>query len=244
MDPKTPLPTPAGPAAPASKETKKLCGHTINGGCHFGEKCALYHPVDVEDAKKAYAAMGDKKSLNICGFFPNCTRPGCTFLHVAVHPRAAANPSAPRLPPTARTPARPAMMGAGAPRKDAAGRREPRREPRKDAAPRGKTLARAKDEPEAIRVLHRLRGKVNALDKAQTAYQTLAAALGSAEAAEKAELAKKMQAEILATLLQLGEGIDSYLLELGQKVPTEADEPDAEPDADSAEEELNPDESL
>jgi hypothetical protein len=93
--------------------TRKVCGHVFNGGCNYGGKCNNYHPVDPEGAKKTYEAM-TIKSLNLCGFYPQCKRLDCTYLHVEVHekPGASAPAAGPRAPPKSTTPARPGRAAA------------------------------------------------------------------------------------------------------------------------------------
>ena len=66
-----------------------------------------------------------------------------------------------------------------------------------------------------LAVLQKLRGKVCALDNAEKAFQTLVTALGSADAAEKAKVARSMQDAVYETLVGVGRSMDEYLVALG-----------------------------
>jgi hypothetical protein len=223
------------PTKPAAK-TSKLCSHALNGGCHFGAQCQQEHPRDVEAAK---LEQSTKKTLNLCGFFNSpsgCTRPGCTFLHVALVPKSAPAKAAsskappkgdPRIPPSGKTPSRPAQKGA----REKKERAEPRRG-KGSAEPR-------REEPEAFRELHRTRGKINTLRKVAESFRTLHAQLPGGGFLEKAEQADAMLAEITEKVKLFNSGIDQYLIELGQKVDEDdgvvsVDDPDTdgEPDVD------------
>lgn len=83
-----------------------------------------------------------------------------------------------------------------------------------------------KEEPAAFRVLHQLRGKVNAIHKAEAGCRLVATTLYGPTAdvmAAKAEQAGAMQAEILEKLTELGRAMDAYIVELGAQVPPEED---------------------
>lgn len=207
--------------------TKKLCGHAVTGECHFGNKCANYHPVNSAEARATYSAM-KTKTLNLCGFHPNCTAKDCTFLHVSVQAKETDGAVAPRgrAPPTGDTPLRPAVPrptarsrggGAGAHRDRARGA------PRADA--RG---AAHSDEPEAFIMLNKIRGKFNALVKAEDAFRTLADKLNSPDAREKMKLAKEMQIAVTEAINSLGGSIDGYLKELGTMADDDAADESAE----------------
>lgn len=217
------------PTKPAAK-TSKLCPHALNGGCHFGAQCHQEHPRDVEAAK---LEQSTKKTLNLCGFFASpsgCTKPGCTFLHVALAPKATASGPSPSLvamlpksgarpgrqaPPTGATPSRPAQKGAPRERKERGPPRE-RRGGKGPAEPRREE--RKVDEPEAFRLLHCTRGKLNTLRKVAESYRTLHSQLPGGGFLEKAEQVDAMLAEITEKVKLFNSGIDQYIVELGQKV--------------------------
>jgi len=239
--------TSSTPASPANR-TLKLCSHAINGGCRLGDACPNVHPLDPGTAR---AEFDVKKTLNLCGFYPDCARPGCTFLHVAPAPRTAAPAPLTRAPPAGKTPSRtsagpappgvsaragakaraPARSGEPKSLAPAGGRGGPKgqsRGPRK--APAQKESGRA--EPEALRVLHKIRGKINALERTRLAYETLAKEVKSVEGQEKADQAQCMQDLILEQLTQFAGSIDAYLLLLGATLDPEEDTPsDEEPPA-------------
>jgi hypothetical protein len=206
--------------ATAKQETKKLCGHTLKGGCHLGPACPNYHPVHVALAQAENVA---KKTYNLCGFHPNCTRPGCSYLHVEVLPKdpTAAPPAAhPAL--TGRTPMRPAPSSRAARPDKRAG---PAGE-RKDRRP--KTPGRkdgGRDGPEVFRTLKRLRGKANAIQKVEEANLMLSSALtgpAADEARERAKTANQMLQLLNAKFLEFGKSVDDWIVELGAK-PDEDD---------------------
>jgi hypothetical protein len=232
---------------PAAK-TSKLCSHALSGGCHFGAQCAQEHPLDVDAAKVEQAS---KKTLNLCGYFASpsgCTKPGCTFLHVALAPKAApkATASGPspslvamlpksgarpgRQAPTGATPSRPAQKGAPRDRKDQRGPPRERRGGKGPSEPRREREERKEVEPEVFRDLHRTRGKINSIRKVADSFRTLHAQLPGGGFLEKAEAAEAMLAEITEKVKLFNSGIDQYLIELGQKVEDDDASVDAEPD--------------
>lgn len=225
----------------SKKETKKLCIHALSEGCKFGSACNAWHPTDVETAKREQAA---KKTLNVCGFYPKCTSPTCTFLHVDVQPKEpqAQPPTASRRPPPSnKTPNKPPQAEKTKPKetKDAkskapnkAPNKAPAKTPAKPPARRGGARpTEKKEELPAFRVLHQLRGKVNAIHKTEVAYDTLATSLpgpAGEEARKKADQAREMQVEILKNLQIFAQTLDSYLDVLGAKAEDQEDDVDEE----------------
>lgn len=223
-------------AAAAAKRTLKLCSHSINaGGCRLGAACPNEHPLVVECAR---AEFETKKTLNLCGFLPNCARPGCTFLHVATAPRnapparAAPAARAQRTPPrsagSANTPARPegkdraarpARAEEARPRTAAASRGAPKaRSGRGQGQPQKKTCAE-----ESLHVLHQIRGKVNDLEKTRLSHEDIVARVHDPISLEKADRAQKTLTLILEQLVQFAGTVDEHLAALGA-APSPADE--------------------
>ena len=80
-------------------------------------------------------------------------------------------------------------------------------------------------------MLNKIRGKFNALVKAEDAFGTLADKLNSQDARDKKKLAKEMQAAVTKAINSLAGSIDEYLKELG----TMAEDDAAEGEDDAAE---------
>lgn len=190
--------TSAAPIA-AKKEQKKLCLHALTAVCKFGTSCKAYHAVSQTEALPEYAA---KKTLTICGFYPKCSKSPCPYLHVVVSPKTAAVAvDAPKSP-----------LGSV----PVAAKKGPHHSDRRGAPSKGvRKDTSSVDEPEAFKVLHQIRGKVNALNRTEVAFKTLASTIRDSSAVEKAKIAHSRQVEILAALRNLGSLIDGYLLELG-----------------------------
>jgi hypothetical protein len=211
------------------KETKKLCKHSINGGCRFGSACNSWHPLNPTAAAAEWSAKG---TLNVCGFYPHCTNQSCTYLHIDLQPRGAppvsvtppasvAPTAAPsRVPPMGRTPARPAEAPRGA---RAARAERSRGEPK---LPRGETkLPRADKRREAARshgaappIIQTIQAKLGQIREAETSCRASAKTLTgnfATELLKKADQAAEMQVAVITKLTEFSGVLDEYLALLG-----------------------------
>lgn len=80
----------AGASAAAAAPRRKLCARNLTGECKYGPKCNDVH----DNSAAAKSERDKKKTCNICGFYPNCSNPDCTFLHLEPAPRADPPPRA------------------------------------------------------------------------------------------------------------------------------------------------------
>jgi hypothetical protein len=197
------------------QETKKLCAHSLTDGCHYGSACHHEHPADVDAAKAQHT---EKKTLNLCGFHPKCTRPACSWLHIDLLPKVAttqptvlkttANPNANRaqaLPrpqtnspaqthklPTGRTPQKPAYTQNSSPR--------PERKERNDRGDRNDRNDRNDRGDRGRKTGGQAPKKSDARDDQPAAFRTLHQLRGKVNAINKIELANRELAAVHARL--------------------------------------------
>jgi hypothetical protein len=169
----------------------RLCGRALASNCRLGSECPSFHPVDIA---AALAEHGKKKTLFICGDYPNCEQKAeCVFLHLEVVPPRDGGPgSAAASTPLngSATPSRPFDGG----RRERRERREPRGPPSKGARPVSDAL------------LQRIGKKLTALLTTEEAYRMLASTLtkGAAEESRaKADQARDVRLEFLRELGEL-----------------------------------------
>jgi hypothetical protein len=220
-----------------AKETKKLCKHSISGGCKFGSACNSWHPAD---AAVAIAEQKAKNTLNVCSFHPRCTDPGCTFLHVDLLPRGTPSAGTPlasgggkppaRQAPLGRTPVRPLSSAVARPPQrmimekpqetskrsdDSRGRPEAPRGQKTRPEKRQGTQATARPQ---VRQVVEIQQKLQQLHEAGAAFRASAEALPGSFATEllrKADQAAEMRSVALTKLAEISSVLDEYLTFLG-----------------------------